>query len=419
MPSLIELKETRAAKVDELRKTDFGSGDEARKRFDALDAEVRALDGDILRAEKLADAERRAAATPVKPGQDSAEGRSHDVSLADLIKGGIAGRLDGLAAEWSQDYARRSGKAPRGIGWYPVANLVAIEARTQTTDVGPGGGYLVGKTLRPDLMGGLLKPTPVVSLMGASVISGLIGDVEIPVVTGEPTAQWVGENQAPTASDAAFAKRNATPRTVAGLTEVSRRLTLQGSTSIEALLRKMHGDQLALAMDRAAINGPGASNQPQGILQNSGVNTLALGTNGLAPTSDHMADLIGLADIANVTAPRQFLTTAQVRKVAMKNKDGQNRPLGVPAFFQNEAATFSNQVPSNLTKGSGTGLSAVIYGDFSECYLLFWSAVDVLVNPFADAVASKGGVLVHSFLDMDVVIRRPAAFSVIKDAIAA
>lgn len=419
MPTKIELQEAREAKKKELDKIDFTSGDEARSRFDALHREIRTLDGDIVRAAQIEDAERRVAATTVKPGQDSAEGRSHDVKIADYIKGGIAGRLDGLAGEWSQDYARRSGKAPRGIGWYPVANLIAIEARTQTTDVGPGGGYLVGKTLRPDLMGGLLKPTPVVSAMGASTISGLIGDVEIPVVTGEPTAQWVGENDAPTASDAAFGKRTSTPRTVAGLTQVSRRLTLQNSTSIEALLRKMHGDQLALAMDSAAINGPGASNQPQGILQNSGVNVLALGTNGLAPTSDHMADLIGLADIANVTAPRQFLTTAKVRKVAMKNKDSQNRPLGVPAFFQNEAATFSNQVPSNLTKGSGTDLSAVIYGDFSECYLLFWSAVDILVNPYADSVASSGGVLVHSFLDMDVVIRRPAAFSVIKDAIAA
>jgi HK97 family phage major capsid protein len=416
MPNLFELKETRAAKVDELRKIDFAAGDENRKRFDALDGEVRTLDADILRAEKLAEAERRAAATLVRPGQDSAEGRAADVSLQACFQSVLAGKpLTGLEAEWNQEHSRRSGS--KGNFAYPPGNLVNIESRTARVGNDPSGGYMVGTVQRNDLMGELLKPTPIVSTLGATPINGLTGDVEIPIVDGEPAAQWVGEHSAPTASDATFGKVRAAPKTVAGLTEVSRRLILQTSASIEALLRRMLGDQLALAMDRAAINGDGIL-APLGLLNMPSIPTLALGTNGLAPTADHMADMIGMTDSANVTAPRQFLTTQKVRKVAMKAKDGQNRPFGVPAFFQDQPATFSNQVPSNLTKGSGTDLSAVVYGDFSELYLLFWSAVDILVNPYADSVASKGGVLVHSFLDMNVIVRRPAAFAVIKDAVA-
>ena len=37
----------------------------------------------------------------------------------------------------------------------------------------------------------------------------------------------------------------------------------------------------------------------------------------------------------------------------------------------------------------------------------YWSSIDILMNPYADSVASKGGALVHAFLDADVAIRHP------------
>jgi len=48
---------------------------------------------------------------------------------------------------------------------------------------------------------------------------------------------------------------------------------------------------LADAIDTAAINGSGSSSQPTGILQTSGIASVAGGTNGLAPTLGHLLDL--------------------------------------------------------------------------------------------------------------------------------
>ena len=55
--------------------------------------------------------------------------------------------------------------------------------------------------------------------------------------------------------------------------------------------------------------------------------------------------------------------------------------------------------------------SALIYGQWGELYLGYWSAVDVLINPFHPDVASNGGALLHAFLDADVAVRHPQAFA--------
>lgn len=76
---------------------------------------------------------------------------------------------------------------------------------------------------------------------------------------------------------------------------------------------------------------------------------------------------------------------------------------------------YSNQVPSNLTKGTGIGLSALIYGVWADLILAYWSNVDIVLNPYADSVAKKGGAYLHAFLDADVGVRHVDSFAVCKD----
>jgi hypothetical protein len=41
----------------------------------------------------------------------------------------------------------------------------------------------------------------------------------------------------------------------------------------------------------------------------------------------------------------------------------------------------------------------------------YWSGVDILLNPYHSDVASKGGALLHAFLDADVAVRHIEAFA--------
>ena len=52
----------------------------------------------------------------------------------------------------------------------------------------------------------------------------------------------------------------------------------------------------------------------------------------------------------------------------------------------------------------------LIYGEWASLYLGYWSGIVLLVNPYHADVASKGGVLLHAFLDADVAVRHPEGF---------
>ena len=122
------------------------------------------------------------------------------------------------------------------------------------------------------------------------------------------------------------------------------------------------------SVDRATAARPG------GILNTSGIGSVAGGTNGLAPTLDHLLDLkkevaVDNADVASCG----YLTNAKVEAVLSKAKDSQSQYLLSPygaelgrSQIAGRRLEVSNNVPSNLTKGSGTNLSAVIYGNFAD-----------------------------------------------------
>ena len=57
----------------------------------------------------------------------------------------------------------------------------------------------------------------------------------------------------------------------------------------------------------------------------------------------------------------------------------------------------------------------MIFGDFSQVLLGYYSGVDVVVDPFTGS--SAGTTRLAFFQDMDVAIRDENAFAVIKDIV--
>ena len=74
----------------------------------------------------------------------------------------------------------------------------------------------------------------------------------------------------------------------------------------------------------------------------------------------------------------------------------------------------SNQIPSNLSKGSASGtLSAVIFGNFSDLYLGMWGSLEILVDPYSDF--SKGTTGVRALQSNDVAVARTDSIAAIQD----
>ena len=254
--------------------------------------------------------------------------------------------------------------------------------------------------------------------LGATVLRGLTGNLDLPRIKASGTATWVAEHAPATGSDMQFDKVPLGPKTVTAQYEVSRRMILQAA-QIEQILRADIGFLLAQALDAAAINGSGA-NTPQGIMTVAGVPVISLGANGAALTNaDAFADLQGAVLDAN-SAGTGFLTNTKVRKAVAKLKDSASSSAWHGGSIPKSAGAVlkSGSVESHQ-RARGTNLSAAIYGNWQDLVLGYWSSIDILMNPYADSVASKGGALVHAFLDADVAIRHPESFAVCKDIIAA
>jgi HK97 family phage major capsid protein len=139
-------------------------------------------------------------------------------------------------------------------------------------------------------------------------------------------------------------------------------------------------------------------------LNTSGVDTTTVIA---AIGSDMTADLMGLLDSANVDAMRGFLTNAVVIKQARKVQDADNHVIPFAELFHAEPVSWTNQVPADL--GVGSDKSALIYGDWSDLIIAYWSGIDLLANPYSNA--GKGSVTLHAFLDANVAVRHVESFA--------
>lgn len=403
MLKLHEIQEKRARLIDAGKAIETRAKAEKRETLnpeetadlDRIAGEIEALNGDERRARIFEAAERTASGETVT-GHDMAR-ELRNYSVAKAVQQAATGRLDGVEAEYHQELSR--GREVRGV-MVPTEVLLG-ERRDQTVGTAASGGTLV--TTTQTALADRYRPALKVEGMGATVLRGLTGFVEIPKLTGSGSSHWVAEKSAPTRSGVTFGKTSIGPKTVAGEYQVSRRLMLQSSVSIEEIMRRDLGFLLAQALDAAAINGTGTSNQPLGLLGTAGVQEVTPS----GAFSDTTADLIAALELDDVTGTRAFLTNPTVMNACRKIKDGQGHIVPLAELFHGERVETTTQVPATLS----TNKSGLIFGAWSELVVGYWSAVDILVNPYHPDVASAGGSLIHAFLDADVAVRHTEAFA--------
>jgi HK97 family phage major capsid protein len=410
---LRELLERRAALAGELRAlNDKPAGDngdlsqEQRGRWDALKGELDTLEQRISRQATLDDADRRMAGQPIAGTVDRDFERAFaGVGLLDAIRAqtGATDERAGRARELSQELARRSGRSPQGLFW--DMRLGRPEQRTLTTTTpadGPGGTLIPTDYRAQDFIDRLRSAT-VVRRLGARVISNAVGNIAIPRLTGSVTAGWVAENQPFPMSDPKFGSLTMTPKHMGVITELSRNMLQQTSPDAEALVQDDQARVLAEGLDLAALAGTGAGNQPRGILNQPGLRTVAGPLNYLTA-----ADMIAAADDANALGSMAFVGNAGIRRAIAGLLDAAGNPLGAAVVLQNTPSAFTNLMPN------GT----LLFGDFSQLIVAFWSELDVLVNPFAEGPYSRGNVMIRTALTADIAVRHIESFAVMTDATA-
>ena len=415
-----DILEARSKTVADMRAlTDKATGenrdltDDESRQFDQLKSGLVRVDGQLERAQVIVEAERSMAVAPdqIRRGHDgSFEEACRAFSITRAIAAQLTnGQVDaGKETEISTELARRSGRSPQGI---LVPHEVFQEKRAAVTTTGQGA-HLYPETHRDDLFIDRLRAALRTEQLGATILSGLIGDQDIPKLTGSATAFWVAEDSAVTEGDHTFATVALNPKTVGARVQYTRRMLINASPAVEQLVRNDLARVLAEAIDDKAINGDGNSNTPTGILNTSGIGDVSMSSGPTWATVLAMiANIEGadalMGDLGFLTAPDA------VKKMRATLKESGDASAGYVQETHLELAGY-RLLTSSLVPGiAGTSPATpatLIFGNWADLLIGYWSGVDILPNPYDSTAYPKGNVLILALQDVGVAVRHPESF---------
>lgn len=352
-------------------------------------------------------------------------------SIVRAIQGAMSGKRSGFEFEVSDELEKQLGRSrthansflmPTSIrNWLSPEYMARAEAHGRTLAVSASAS---GQELKFTEYGGfigLLRNRARVFALGGKLLSGLQGDIGFVGQTSAGTFAWGAETGTTSASNFGTTLRTMSPKNGSALTKYTRQMLAQSVESIEQLVRDDLAQIVALGIDAAAINGSGATNNPRGILNTTGIGAVTMGANGGVITFPKLVDLETeiTQDNADVSA-MAYLTTPGVAGKAKQTQQfsGTN---GVPIWtgtvqdglLNGYRAQVSGQVPSTLTKGTSTGVChAVVFGAWDQLLVGEWGAGEVIVDPYS---AAPQIVNISTLVLVDVFLRHVESFAAIPD----
>jgi HK97 family phage major capsid protein len=418
-----DLLERRANLVREMREITNAPSDggdlsaEQAAKFDSFKTQLEAVEKSIERQRLIDETERRMQGGESLNKDDHFTRACKDFSLQRAIAAQIDPRAvdAGREIEISSELAKRSRRKPRGV-FVPLECLV--EKRVQTI-VAPGSGSsLVQTDVLAEQFIDVLRPSSVAVRLGARVLTGLRDNIALPKLSTTPAAEWVLENAALTPADHAFVQVTGEPHFLGTVTTYSRRMMLQTNPSIESILRSDFASKLGAGVDAAALIGDGAATaEPEGIQNNSDVNTIAA-----VGVPAYVDILSAVAYVESSNVPMTSLGWAAnpwCRSTLQQTPRLAGDATGTSGFVMDLSGNLAgypflttSALPGDPNAGPPAVAGEMVFGNWNELIIAFWgdAGADILVNPFESTAYLAGNVHIRGYLDADVLIRHGEAF---------
>ena len=310
--------------------------------------------------------------------------------------------------EASNAQAQKTGRESRGLT-VPAEVLYGSRAAMDSGD-GPIGTDHMGANFIE-----YLRAQSKV-LQHCTVLNGLQGNLSIPRQNAGSSVAFVAENtavaeQTPTTDSVAMA-----PSALGAYVDMTRQLLLQSDPSVEALVKNDLSRAIASKIDQTVLNGSGTGAEPTGLLNLSGMNTVSHGTDGGADTWALAVEHESLIMADNVDSDnfKWVLHPSVIGALKTITKDsGSGRFIMENGEVNGFEVISSTNCPSNLVKGTGTGLYGSVFGDFSQAMVGFWGGLDLMVDPYS--LSTKGSLRIVAIQDLDFNVRHKEAFSISVD----
>ena len=305
----------------------------------------------------------------------------------------------GFEVECSKAVADKFGRSPQGL-FVPYD----VQKRTLTAGTATDGAELVATDLLASSFIDVLRDRSFALNMG-TVLDGLVGDVAIPRKTSAAAVGWVAtEGGNVSLSDPQFDQVSLTPKTVGVATEFTRQLLLQSTPSIDGIVQGDLAASMANGIDDAAINGSGASGQPTGLVNQTGVLTSTIATPG-SPTWVEVVEFE--TDVAGANALVDGGSFAYVGNTAVTgNLKTTEKATNTGLFLLQDGRLNGYQyISTNRVAANG-----LLFGNWQDLVIGLWGTLDLLVDPYTNSLS--GTVRVVALQSIDIGVRHPESFSI-------
>ena len=333
-----------------------------------------------------------------------------------------AAKLEGVELELAQQGAadfKSSGQTGEGTqlpGFLMNIPKYYNENGRMVKDLSVGTATSGGHSVATDLLDLIpfLDVDPIISRLGADVLPGLSGNIDFPREDSLGVATWEGELDPTAAADGTLDKLSMVPKRLGAHVVMSNQLLRQTSIAIESRTRFRLGKAKSDALDIAAMNGAGTGNIPEGVLNATGIGDVDHGTNGGAESWAKIVSYAKTLAGANALKGNLAWTMTPEAKYELMNLE---KATGTAKFILEEPGDTllgypiiaSNNMPSNLTKGTGTGLHSAIFANWQELILAQWGdALDVLVDPYSFSRNAQTQIVINTW--WNVALKHVASF---------
>lgn len=310
----------------------------------------------------------------IKAVNDIANNRNLDERSQEVVNAGIA-------------EMRKAGQSYSGQIVLPIEERGDIQATVATN-----GQEVVAEDklniLEP------LRANLVMAQAGATYMSGLVGNVSIPVYSGSNVG-WAGEVDAATDGAGKFSEVNLEPKRLTAFIDISKQFLIQDSVSAEEMLKNDIVRAISNELEKTILgNAAGSNTKPAGVFNGVTADTTALDFKGIVDMEQALEDKNVTGNLAFIVAPNVKATL----KTTLKS-------TGVSGYLMEGREVDGIPVYST----SACTSKGMVLGNFSDYVIGQWGGIDLTVDPYTQAASGKVRLVINAYFDAKP--RRAEAFA--------
>lgn len=238
-----------------------------------------------------------------------------------------------------------------------------------------------------------LRAKNVLVAAGAKYMSGLIGDVQVPIM-GAGNVTWEGEVASAKEAGYTFTSKKLQPKRLTAYVDISKQFLVQDSIGAEQAIRADIVAAINSKLESTILgSAQGSTTTPAGIFYGQSPKTIA--------TFKDICDLEASIEDANVIGECKYVMSNKA-KAALRN---------MPKSTKSTQLVMENGEVDGTPVLNTSNVEAqnIAYGDWNNLAIGQWGSIDLVVDPYTLAKDGQVRIVINAFFD--AVTLRPEAFA--------